>query len=300
MKDDPRGKPGQWRKDEKGTPMSERARPQPQRGTCHYFVDEAGDLTLFDRRGRELVGQPGVSRYFMLGVAFLPDPALAYQKLEALRAALLSDPYFRGVPSMQPGAKRTALAFHATDDVPEVRREVFKLLPSLSPKVQVVVRTKSALVTEARALFAENGAKLREADIYDDLVKRLFRNLLHKADDNVIVFARRGKAARKEALEDAIRKAKRNFAMRWGKSHDRPTAILPGHPPEHVGLQVIDYYLWALQRCFEANEDRYFSLLADHYRLIVDFDDKRQKGYGTYYTDKYPLSLEKIKRPQTG
>ena len=40
----------------------------------------------------------------------------------------MSDPYFNGVPSMQAKARKTALAFHAKDDLPEVRRDVFTLL----------------------------------------------------------------------------------------------------------------------------------------------------------------------------
>ena len=30
----------------------------------HYFVDEAGDSTLFSRFGKELLGGDGVSRFF--------------------------------------------------------------------------------------------------------------------------------------------------------------------------------------------------------------------------------------------
>jgi hypothetical protein len=35
----------------------------------HYFIDESGDLVLFDASGRCIVGQPGVSRTFTLGAA---------------------------------------------------------------------------------------------------------------------------------------------------------------------------------------------------------------------------------------
>jgi hypothetical protein len=33
---------------------------------CDYFVDEAGDGTLFDRKGRIIVGMAGCSRFFIL------------------------------------------------------------------------------------------------------------------------------------------------------------------------------------------------------------------------------------------
>src|ERR1700675_4162201 len=93
--------------------------------TRHFFVDEAGDLTLFDRRGRIIVGHEGVSKTFMVGVAYLPDPEGAKRTLDALRADLLADPYFKDVPSSQPASRKTAICFHAKDDLPEVRREVF-------------------------------------------------------------------------------------------------------------------------------------------------------------------------------
>ena len=119
----------------------------------HYFVDEAGDLNLFDKKGRVLLGTPGVSNFFMVGVARIPDPEQARTRLEVLRAELMADPYFKGVPSFQPGEKKTALMFHAKDDLPEVRREVFKVLPEIGAKVQAAIRRKDVLVREAQALF---------------------------------------------------------------------------------------------------------------------------------------------------
>jgi len=154
----------------------------------HFFVDEAGDLTLFDRKGRVIVGKQGVSNFFMVGLAEIPNPSLAEDALAALRSRLLSDPYFKGVPSMEPEAKKTALAFHAKDDVQEVRREMFALLPSLGCKVQVVIRRKQLMAKEAQALYRYHRAKLRSDDVYDSLVSRLFKNVLHKADENQVVF----------------------------------------------------------------------------------------------------------------
>ena len=33
--------------------------------TNHYYVDEAGDLTFFNKKKRIIIGQPGVSQYFL-------------------------------------------------------------------------------------------------------------------------------------------------------------------------------------------------------------------------------------------
>jgi hypothetical protein len=260
----------------------------------HYFVDEAGCLTLFDKRGRIIVGQEGVSKVFMVGVAHVPEPDRAHELIESLRSDLLADPYFKGVPSMQPEARKTALCFHAKDDLPEVRREVFRILPQLGAKVQVFIRRKHTIAQEAQTSFRLLRQKLKADAVYDDLVKRLFRNILHKADENRIVFARRGKTDRYEALQAAISRAKANFDRKWGIHADTPTMIESAYPSEHAGLQVIDYYLWAVQRLYERAEDRFFSMLADSYRLIVDLDDKRHRPYGEYYTDSNPLELQKI------
>ena len=111
----------------------------------HYFVDEAGDLSLFNKKGQVVVGRQGVSRLFMVGVAHIPDPSQAQRVLDTVRAALLADPYFKGVPSMQPSARRTAICFHAKDDPAEVRREVFKVLPTFGAKVQVSYCQKSLM-----------------------------------------------------------------------------------------------------------------------------------------------------------
>ena len=73
----------------------------PGKPTKHFFVDEAGDLTLFDKKGRSMLGKEGVSRCFMVGFIELPDPGEADDELEDLRRYLLRDPYFGGVPSFR-------------------------------------------------------------------------------------------------------------------------------------------------------------------------------------------------------
>lgn len=261
----------------------------------HCFVDEAGDLTLFDRRGRVTVGQDGVSRTFIVGVAQIADPEVVGKRLNDLRHALLQDPYFKDVPSMSPMAGKTARSFHAKDDVPEVRREVFRLLSSLEFKCHAAFRRKHELAVDASRRFAATGVKLRADDVYDSLCTRLFRDILHKAESNRVVFARRGKADRAESLASVIERAQRNFRIKWGHRPDRPTTTSSASPSESAGLQVVDYCLWALQRMIERGEDRFFGLLAPRFRLIMDLDDIRNRPYGEWYNPANPLTLEKMK-----
>ena len=140
----------------------------------HFFVDEAGDLTLFDRRGRSMLGRDGVSQYFMVGVAEIRNPAVVGSRLDTLRRDLMSDPYLPGACSMHFERRKTALAFHAKDDLPEVRWRVYERLRRLDIKVAVALRRKVVLEAQARALFQKTGRKLRPDDVYDALVTQLF------------------------------------------------------------------------------------------------------------------------------
>ena len=91
----------------------------------NYFVDEGGDSTLFSKTGKVLVGTEGCSRFFILGLLDVPNPVVLKDRFDVLQARLINDSYFKSVPSMQPNERKTAIAFHAKDDLPEVRRDVF-------------------------------------------------------------------------------------------------------------------------------------------------------------------------------
>ncbi len=260
-----------------------------------YFVDESGDLTLFNRKKQMIVGTKGVSRFFIIGAALIEGLEELGNELAGLRDSILADPFFAGVPSIHdPKYQKTAAFFHAKNDLPEVRRDVFKILARSDIKFRAIVRNKEVLARNAAEKFAATGQKTSEDAIYDDMVKRLFRDSLHKHDQNEIIFAWRGSKDRKESLEKAIKKAKHNFNARWNKNHDVPTDVVSGFPKDHVGLQVVDYYLWALQRLYEQRDGRFFNYLSKQFRLVIDMDDTRKHGYGEFYSDQNPLSLEKI------
>ncbi|MDE0299415.1 MAG: hypothetical protein OXN17_12350 [Candidatus Poribacteria bacterium] len=97
----------------------------------HYFIDEAGDSTLFSAKGKVLIGTEGCSRFFILGLLEVPNPIALQAAMDGLRLRLINDPYFNNVPSMQVKARKTAFAFHAKDDIPEVRRAVYRLLRNM-------------------------------------------------------------------------------------------------------------------------------------------------------------------------
>lgn len=256
----------------------------------HYFVDESGDPTLFDSKGRTLVGTSGCSRFFILGLLEVEDPSGLAERLTALRSRLLSDPYFQGVPSIRFDAKKTALAFHAKDDLPEIRREVFTLLVDEDVKFLAVVRSKKATLSYVRSRnLADPAYRYHPNELYDYLVRCLFRDRLHQCDQYRIIFARRGRRDRTQALKAALDQARRRFAEKWGRESTAAIDVESAAISDHGGLQAVDYFLWALQRLYEKGEDRFIRTLWHRCRLVRDIDDTREAKYGVYYDKKTPL-----------
>lgn len=273
---------------------------KPSGGLCNYFVDEAGDAILFNQRKQVVIGIPGCSCYFILGKLSIPDPASLGSDLQVLRAELLSDPYFRSVPSMQPEAGKTAVAFHAKDDLPEVRREVFKILMRHPMSFFAEVRHKRAVLTFVRQQNDRNPHyRYNENELYDSLVSRLFKNRLHKDAAYLIHFAKRGSRDRTAALLAALEKARRNFQRTWGTSTQAALQVVPTVPRHSPGLQAVDYFLWALQRHYERDEDRFLELVWPWVSLIHDIDDLRTADYGVYYTNQRPLSIA-VRKKEAG
>jgi len=273
--------------------------PSPSTGLVrNYFVDEAGDTTLFDRRGRRvLIGKPGCSRFFILGVADIPIESGVIQDLTTLRHTLLNDPYFQSVPSMQLPARKTALAFHAKDDLPEIRREVFSVIrnhPEL--RFHAVVKDKMAVL---RYVQERNGIstdyRYHPNEIYDYLVRRLFKNMLHKDDQYQIVFAKRWDSSRTRSLRKALQDARYRFSNQWGIKVDSMIDVIEKSVVQSVGLQMTDYFLWALQRFYEKCEERFLTYIWPSVRLVQDIDDKRRNAYGEYYSQSKPLTLDALK-----
>lgn len=275
--------------------MSDDAR-QPTPSAKHYFVDEAGDPVLFDARGRVLIGTEGCSRYFAVGLLDVADAVKLSAELNQLRADLLADPYFKNVPSMQPAARKTALYFHAKDDLPEVRREVFKLLPQHQLKFSAVVRDKQAVLDYVRARNERGAAYRYQSDeVYDNTVRRLFKERLHKHEGYTIRFAIRGNSHRTAAFRAALEQARDRFARARGITITSKLDVKACRPTDEPALQAVDYFLWALQRTFEKREDRYLALLWPQCSLVVDVDDTRTAEYGAYYTKQKPLQAAALK-----
>lgn len=257
----------------------------------HYYVDEAGDGAIFDARGRVIIGTEGCSRFFMLGLLDVAKPDALGADIGDLRATLLQDPYFKNIPSMQAKSKKTAVFFHAKDDLPEVRREVFRLLSKHELRFFAIVRDKKKVLEYVRQRNEiDSSYRYNTNELYDYLCRQLFRDRLHQNDAYEIHFAKRGKADRTAALRVALEAARLRFTEKWGIVSAASIKVLASAPADIAGLQAADYFLWSLQRFYERAESRYLEYLWPSFRLVRDIDDTRKYTYGEYYTQKKPLN----------
>jgi hypothetical protein len=259
----------------------------------YYFVDEAGDPLLFNHRKQIVVGCEGCSAFFMLGLLDIVDPLALEHDMSDLRNRLLADPYFNHVPSMKIERKKTAIYFHAKDDLPEVRREVYSLLMRHEMRFFAVIRDKRRI---ARLVQEHNKKSLtyryHPNQLYDRCISRLFKDRLHKDDGYTIYFANRGSKDRTAALKAALETARSNFRRTWSIQGSGPIDVYPIAARQSAGLQATDYFLWALQRLYERDEGRYWEYIWPSVKLIHDVDDLNRTGYGEYYTQKNPLTAE--------
>ena len=264
---------------------------RPQNASRFYYVDEAGDPVLFGAKGQVRIGTEGCSSFFMLGKLDVPDPEALAAALTGLRMDLLDDPYFRNVPSMQPERRKTALMFHAKDDVAEVRREVFKLLLGFDLRFYAVVHDKQKILEAVRKRnAAKKTYRYTQNELYDRCVPRLLDGRLHKDSAYRIVFATRGSNPRTAAFEQGVVKAKKAFQRRHGIESVAPVEVVASSPAKIVCLQAVDYFLWALQRAFERGEHRFLDLVWPKVGRVLDADDHRQTYARRWYDQRNPLT----------
>jgi len=272
--------------------------------TQFLFIDEAGTPDIFGRDGEPNVQTGLTSRYFMLGKLEVEDPPDLAHKLNALRTELLVNPYFAGVESFKPERKKTALYFHAKDDLPEVRLNVFNLLRSEGERLRfhAVVCDKAVIVKDVlRRNAARDGYRYQENDLYDRLMQGLFKGFHTLADHYNVCIARRGSRDRtvafRTAIENADKDFERSFGFRRGTSQD--WTIRVSSPEQDVCLQAADYFLWALQRFYEPRtntqtgeiirEDRYLKSVWPQVGEIHDLH--HSTGHGTLFNHNHPLTI---------
>jgi hypothetical protein len=248
----------------------------------YYFVDESGDPTFYDRHGDLIVGQQGCSPLLILGFIRTNDPVPLRKALNEVKEEIQKDSYLKGIPSMD----GTLLAFHAKNDVPEVREKVFKKIAQLDFKTQFVIGRKIERVFR----------KKHQANphvFYDDLIKHLFKDQLHLSEENHIYFSKRGKRKREKILSDVIQDAVDTFEKKHKYKNTAKHEIYDQTPSGEPCLQVVDYMLWALQRAYIKKDTRFLDFVQDKISFICDIYDF-DRYPNNFYSKKNPLDITKI------
>lgn len=255
-----------------------------------YYVDEAGDGVLFGRKGRLRLDDPDAQQYFLLGMVRCKNDDEASSQLEALRYSLLRNPLYASIPSMASAANKTARCFHAKDDHNEIRAKIFELLVDLDFKFFAVIKDMRKVLEYVRNRNQmDPHYRYHPNELYDLTTRMLFKERLHKNSAYRITFARRGKSDRTKALKDQIAKARERFQAKHACGiKEASLEICPAYPWQTPCLQIADYALWALQRCYEKGEDRFLKAIWQKVSLIHDVDDPHGKNYGTYLKRKSP------------
>lgn len=68
--------------------------------------------------------------------------------------------------------------------------------------------------------------------------------------------AQRGKADRTVALEAALTRTRQRFGEQWGVESTTAVHVMSSTPQTRMGLQIVDYFLWAPQRFYERGDFR--------------------------------------------
>lgn len=255
---------------------------ETEQKTVWYFVDEAGDPSFYDRQGNVIIGQEGCSKVLILGFLQSEQPAQIRTALQVTQQTLANDPYLQGIPSL----KKSLRAFHAKDDVPEVRQAVFKTLNKLEFKCQFIVARKKE--DTFRRTF-----RGKESAFYDHLVTLLFRNVLHRASDNRIYFSTRGSRKRQQPLREAIEKGVKAFEAKWQTKIESVVKVQAQSPVGEPCLQAIDYTCWAIYRAYTKGDMRFFNVLADKVPFIWDLYDVA-KYPANIYDKENPFDVKKL------
>ena len=284
------------------TPGSEEA---DSLDVCQLYVDEAGTPDIFDAKGRINIGEGGCSHFFMLGMLEVREPERLANALTQLREDMVRDPYFSSLPSFEPTRKKTAVMFHAKNDVVDVRVKVFDVLRSFgsSLKFRAVVCDKQTIRVREESKRQENPTYRYKPDsLYDELATGLYSRFTLMADQYLLYVAKRGAKDRNAALLAALEQAEESFKENFGFSRGGKDAWKETitNPERTICLQAADYFMWALQRFYEPrlheitkeviHEDRYLNAMWPQISQVHDMSFGPTQG--TFFTQTNRLTLD--------
>ncbi len=256
----------------------------------HRFLDEAGDTAFYGKGKVPIIGLQGVSKCFVLGILKVKEPLEPVRRrVIELQQAIAADPYYKDIPSIQRKINDHGYYLHATDDVPEVRKQAFEFIASLKCSFEAVVARKIIGIYER-----QHGG--RDEVFYADLLSHLLKNKLEKYDRLVLNIAARGTSTSMTNLTQGLAIARQRFAAKNLKeAADNVIHFNVQNPTTEPLLNVADYFCWSVQRVFERGETRYYDFVSDKVSVVVDlYDQSSYANYGNYYGPRRKLTKANV------
>ena len=191
----------------------------------YMYVDETGDL--------DLTGNANSSRYFGIGSATLTGEH---------GAALWSGKQLR-FQQEEAGIARPK-GFHAKDDTPRTRHEVFAVVASIAPRFDFTLLDKTKMYPYVRARGEVPFYRLAWYLHFKAIAPRVA-----SVGDRLFVAAGTlGTSGRVKQARTALDEVCRQVAG------DRTVVLAQWKAETSFGIQLADYGLWATQRGFERSD----------------------------------------------
>jgi len=207
------------------------------RKVAYIYEDEAGNYD-FTQQG---------SKYSIMTCVVAHRPFNHLRELLSLKYNCIEDNYNqKGVVNY--------LRFHASEDLQSIRNAVFSIIQSYIDEFSVY-----AVVIPKKSLLP---FKNHEDKIYSYGFSVLINSVLKHEDqsdwEKLIVITDTIPIKRKRGAAEG---AMKSFLKNWSKASGIPY-ILNHHASESdLNLQIADYFCWAMQRKWERNDSRSYSLI---------------------------------------
>lgn len=254
----------------------------------HRFLDESGDTTFYGKGRRIIVGENGVSKCFILGmVKFKTKLEPIREQIVQMQKEVVTDEFYKDIPSIRKKAEKTGYFFHAKDDIPEVREKFLRYIKTLNCSFEAIVARKLPDIYESKH-------KGNETLFYADMLSHLLKNKLTNHEKMVLNIASRGKSTKNHNLELALSKAQERFAKAHPEKEQKTKVVfnVMEQTTEPL-LNVTDYFCWAIQNVFEKGYLRYYNFLKDKISTVIDvydFESYGKSGWPNYYGKNNPLT----------
>lgn len=254
-------------------------------------------MSFYKKRRKPLVlGENGVSKYFMLGLLEITgDRAIVANGFKRYLNQIKSNPYFEGIESHTRRSTFPQYWVHAKDDAPEIRQKVFEWLLAAPLRFTAVAIRKDHLQFDQQF-------ERKERRLYAHVLSHLAKAYCDRGYRVVFHLAFLGGSTSDVNLQEAFIEAQRLY--------EKDGTLLTGAPDFHNDVQkqstlpmlgAVDYCCWALQRFLEKGEHRFLQTLDPLISQLTILDaDKQGKQSQTYFSNPRQLIDHIKKSPHPG